>query len=140
MPRTHKEILAGLRERIDSLEAELDEELRAESEAETERERRESAEDVRALRQELSELREELREAREGPPPPGEEEEEETPPGEEEETPPVARTRPGRKKGGLYDWDVDEAGRVVDLDIATIYSGEDEDDEVELPADEEEAA
>lgn len=43
------------------------------------------------------------------------------------------RTRPGRKKGMLYDWSVDDDGNVVELDIATLYSGDDEDDEVELP-------
>lgn len=50
-----------------------------------------------------------------------------------------ARTRPGRKSGRAYDWWVDEEGEVVRLDIARIYSGEDEPDEIEMfPKDEDE--
>ena len=41
--------------------------------------------------------------------------------------------RPGRRHGAAYDWTTDEQGRVVKLDIAEVYNGEDEDDEVELP-------
>jgi hypothetical protein len=54
--------------------------------------------------------------------------------------PPAAekKTRPGRKKGNAYSWTVDDTGKVQKTDIAHIYSGEDEPDEVELP--EEEAA
>ena len=51
-----------------------------------------------------------------------------------------ARTRPGRKKGKAYGWTVDDAGVVVKTDIAHIYSGEDEPDEVELPPADAEAA
>ena len=52
--------------------------------------------------------------------------------------PPVVepKTRPGRKSGSAYDWDVDDDGRVHKLDVARVYSGEDEADEVDLPADE----
>lgn len=47
---------------------------------------------------------------------------------------PKPRTRPGRKSGNAYDWWVDdETGEVVKLDVARIYSGEDEDDEVNIP-------
>ena len=56
-----------------------------------------------------------------------------------EETKPK-RTRPGRQKGKAYGWTVDENGRVQKTDIAHIYSGEDEPDEVELPDEEEMAA
>ena len=50
------------------------------------------------------------------------------------------RTRPGRKKGKAYGWTVDDAGAVVKTDIAHIYSGEDEPDQVELPPADAEAA
>jgi hypothetical protein len=57
-------------------------------------------------------------------------------------TPPPAdgrKTRPGRKSGMAYDWFVDDDGKVVRLPTATIYSGEDEPDEVEMfPDDEDE--
>jgi hypothetical protein len=43
------------------------------------------------------------------------------------------RTRPGRKSGNAYQYWVDDDGRVHKTDIAHIYSGDDEDDEVELP-------
>ena len=46
---------------------------------------------------------------------------------------PKKRTRPGRKKGNAYQWTVDEGGNVQKTDIAHIYSGEDEPDEVEIP-------
>lgn len=49
---------------------------------------------------------------------------------------PAARaTRPGRKSGTAYQFTVDDAGRVVPLDVAEIYAGEDEPDEVELDDD-----
>ncbi len=44
-------------------------------------------------------------------------------------------TRPGRRNGQAYDWDVDDDGNVIRLDVATVFSGEDEPDEVELPDD-----
>lgn len=65
------------------------------------------------------------------------------PPADEPSTdePPAAkpprRTRPGRKSGMAYDWWVDDEGRVTKLDIARVYTGEDEPDEVELPDEEE---
>ena len=65
------------------------------------------------------------------------------PPAPAAEPPPPAaetRTRPGRKKGKAYGWTVDDAGSVVKTDIAHIYSGEDEPDEVELPPADAEAA
>lgn len=49
--------------------------------------------------------------------------------------PPARRTRPGRKSGRPYSFDVDDEGNVRDLDTAKIYNGPDEDDEVELPPD-----
>jgi len=42
------------------------------------------------------------------------------------------KTRPGRKHGRAYDWYVDDKGRVKVTDIASVYSGEDEPDEVEM--------
>jgi len=64
------------------------------------------------------------------------------PPAPAAESQPAAetRTRPGRKKGKAYGWTVDDAGAVVKTDIAHIYSGEDEPDEVELPPADAEAA
>lgn len=50
------------------------------------------------------------------------------------------RKRPGRKSGGLYQFVTDEDGRMQATDIPTVYSGPDEDDEVEIPDDEDEAA
>lgn len=43
------------------------------------------------------------------------------------------RTRPGRKPGAAYDWDVDEDGEVIQLNYAKVYSGESEPDKVEIP-------
>lgn len=57
---------------------------------------------------------------------------------EEEERP--RRTRPGRKSGSAYQFHVDDDGRVHRTDIAHIYNGEDEPDEVELPDDDEHEA
>ena len=54
---------------------------------------------------------------------------------EEEETKSKRKTRPGRKSGRAYGWWIDEKGKVIPLDIARIYSGEDEPDEVELVPD-----
>jgi len=48
------------------------------------------------------------------------------------------KTRRGRKNGRAYDWYVDDKGRVIVSDVATVYSGEDEPDEVEMWNDEEE--
>lgn len=65
-----------------------------------------------------------------------EDEEEETDDGKKKKS--KARTRPGRKSGRAYSWWIDEKGEIVQLDIARVYSGEDEPDEVEmLPVNEE---
>lgn len=55
------------------------------------------------------------------------------------ETPPEkkSKTRPGRKHGKAYGWTV-KNGKVVLTDVATVYSGEDEPDEVEMMEPEEE--
>lgn len=45
---------------------------------------------------------------------------------------PKTRTRPGRKSGRAYGWWIDDDGEVVKLDIARVYSGPDEPDEVDL--------
>jgi hypothetical protein len=47
------------------------------------------------------------------------------------------KSRPGRKNGRAYGWYVDEKGKVKVSDVATVYSGEDEPDEVELYPDDE---
>lgn len=58
---------------------------------------------------------------------------------EDEKKDPKRRTRPGRKSGRAYGWWIDDDGEVVKLDIARVYSGEDEPDEVDLlPKEEEE--
>ena len=49
------------------------------------------------------------------------------------------RTRPGRRAGNVYDWDVDADGRVVRLGTAKVYNGDDEPDQVDLPDDEDAA-
>lgn len=54
-----------------------------------------------------------------------------------EDKKPKKKTRPGRKKGRAYGWTV-KNGRVVLTDVAQVYSGEDEPDEVELMDEEEE--
>lgn len=51
------------------------------------------------------------------------------------EEPPKPKVRPGRKTGQAYLWDVDEDGRPFKTEIAHVYSGADEPDEVEIPAD-----
>ncbi len=55
----------------------------------------------------------------------------------DKETEKKKKTRPGRKSGRAYGWYVDEKGRVKVSDVATVYSGEDEPDEVELYPDDE---
>lgn len=45
--------------------------------------------------------------------------------------PTAKKKRPGRKSGQVYDFDVDENGRPVPLDVARVYTGEDEPDLVE---------
>ena len=61
------------------------------------------------------------------------------PPAADPPPPPVEekpkRTRPGRKNGAAYSWTVDEKGKVQKTDIAHIYSGEDEPNEVPIPDD-----
>lgn len=90
-----------------------------------------SDEELEALEQ--SQFGELLRQAREA------EDEKEKPkpkpdPGEPpQETEPVT-VRPGRRSGMAYDWDVDEDGQVVELPVARVYTGEDEPDEIEVPA------
>jgi len=49
----------------------------------------------------------------------------------EKEEEPKKKTRPGRKHGRAYGWTV-KNGKVVLTDVATVYSGDDEPDEVEL--------
>src|ERR1035437_6767958 len=46
--------------------------------------------------------------------------------------PPAVRTRAGRKKGKAAQFTVDEAGKVQKTDVAPIFSGEDEEDEVPI--------
>lgn len=67
-----------------------------------------------------------------------EKEEEEGVPAADEKEKKKGKTRPGRKNGRAYGWYVDEKGRVKVSDVASVYSGEDEPDEVELYPDDEE--
>ena len=53
---------------------------------------------------------------------------------------PAVKTRPGRVKGNAYQWTVTEKGKVQKTDIAHIYSGESEPDEVPIPDEEDDAA
>lgn len=48
------------------------------------------------------------------------------------------KTRPGRKNGRAYGFYIDEKGRVKVSDVAQVYSGDDEPDEVEVYEQEEE--
>lgn len=59
---------------------------------------------------------------------------------DDDEAPPAKPTRPGRKSGDAYDWWVQDDGTVVKLDVARVYDGPDEPDEVELPDSEAEAS
>ena len=49
--------------------------------------------------------------------------------------PPRTATRPGRRRGNAYDYDLDDKGRPVKLSTARIYSGDDEPDEIEYELD-----
>lgn len=49
---------------------------------------------------------------------------------------PKRKTRQGRKAGRAYDWDVVD-GKIVYLNYAKVYSGEDEPEEVDLLVDDE---
>ncbi len=60
------------------------------------------------------------------------EEEKQGLPVEGKETEKKRKSRPGRKNGRAYGWYVDEKGRVKVSDVATVYSGDDEPDEIEL--------
>lgn len=66
------------------------------------------------------------------------EEEQQGAPVDETKTEKKRKARPGRKNGRAYGWYVDEKGRVKVSDVATVYSGDDEPDEVELYDDGEE--
>lgn len=51
---------------------------------------------------------------------------------------PRTATRPGRKKGQAYDVDYDDKGRPIKLDVARVYGGDDEPDEIEYELDDDE--
>lgn len=55
--------------------------------------------------------------------------------GDPDPKPKRKKTRPGRKSGNVYDWDVVD-GKVVRLDTAKVYAGDDEPDRVDLDEDE----
>ena len=61
------------------------------------------------------------------------------PEAEPEAKPTAGKTRPGRVKGNAYQWTVTEKGQVQKTDIAHIYSGESEPEEVPIPEQEAEA-
>jgi hypothetical protein len=112
-----------------TLRSEIDE-LKAAVAARPAAEKRDALDDLDADERALIEQH---RAGRATPPP----EPEQIEPEVEEITP--RKTRPGRKSGEIYEYTVDEDGRVRRVDIPTVYSGADEPDEVELP-DEQEAA
>jgi hypothetical protein len=103
-------------ERIDKLEAELRKAMRRTPEAVDDA--------VEELSDEEWKLIEQHRKGAAAPPPAVEEPTEEEPP---------RRTRLGRKSGQAYMWTVDDDGNVQKVDIAHVYSGADEPDEVTLP-------
>lgn len=45
----------------------------------------------------------------------------------------TTETRPGRKQGQAYNWETDDDGQVVPLNVARIWNEPDEEDEVALP-------
>lgn len=51
----------------------------------------------------------------------------------DKEAKPRQRTRPGRKNGMAYNFEVDDDGNVIPIDGGRIYSGDDEPDRVPLP-------
>jgi len=108
---------AALEERIATLEKRLEEKPKAE--------REEALEEITDEEYEL------IRQHRAAAPPPAPKAEPAPAP-----APAAKRTRPGRKSGMAYEWYVDDAGKVVKTDIANIYNGADEPDEVELPDEE----
>lgn len=111
---------AALEERIAQLEARF--------EAKPEDEKDEALEEITDEEYDL------IRQHRAGTTPPPAD----PPPADPPADPPatVPKTRPGRKQGKAYHWTVGEDGKVEQVSIPTIYNGPDEDDEVELPADE----
>lgn len=86
----------------------------------------EDDDELAALAQQLKETREELAELKKAKAKP----KPKAKPADDDDAP---KTRQGRKSGNAYDWDVDDDGNVRKLDIARVYQGEDEPDEVELP-------
>lgn len=114
----------ALQDRIDKLEADL------KKEAPTPREVDEATEEITDEELELIRAH---RKNRAAPPAPA-------PAADPPPDPPTAKTRPGRKKGQAYQWTVDGKGKVQRTDIAHIYSGEDEPDQVEILEEEADAA
>jgi hypothetical protein len=90
-------------------------------------ERREALEDLSDDELEL------LREYRAGNLKPAADEPSGEPDGDDIQDVTPKRTRPGRKAGRPYSWTVGDDGEVVRLDIPSIFHGEDEPDEVEIP-------
>lgn len=90
------------------------------------------AESRAEVRQLLAEVQEEVKEEEKEEEKKEEEKEDETEDEAEDKKKNKARTRPGRKSGRAYGWWIDEDGEVIKLDIARVYSGPDEPDEVEL--------
>lgn len=115
----------ALHERIDKLEAQLAGKNPTKAQVE------EAADELELDDDELAAVKEFLAERRKGKTPEGEQSGPAA--GADEEPATERRTRPGRKSGNLYKWTTDENGNVVELDIPTIYSGEDEPDKVDLP-------
>ena len=118
---------AHLRKLADEIDAEEAEAERERQEAETKAERDRLDEKLRTLDEKAAKV-DDLIAKLEGDPA-GEPPAPKPPAGEEKET------RPGRKSGQAYDWDVDANGNVYDLDVATVWTGKDEPDEVEIEDD-----
>lgn len=123
--REQAEVTKAEKDRLDALEAKLAEKTEAESAL--------SADDLAFIREMREERDRARREDRREQDDDDDEGDDDGKPAAKERKPKV-KTRPGRKNSQAYDFTVDEQGNVIRDGMAHIYSGEDEPDEVELPA------
>ena len=107
-------------------DAELRREIAELKEAIAARPKAEQVEGMEEITDEEYEIIRQHRAAAAAPPPPAAD-----PPAAD--PPPERKTRPGRKQGMVYHYDVDDQGQVVPVDIPRVWSNADEDDEVEIP-------
>lgn len=124
----------ALTERIDRLEAQLAGKNPTRAQVE------DAADELELDDDELAAVKEFLAERRKGEAPGGEAEPDAAGDDAGSAASETKRTRPGRKSGQVYKWDVDDDGNVVELDIPKVFSGEDEPERVELPDAAEDAA